>query len=589
MTVIEKARLELETSISEHTKIIIDMKHRLNQLTLIARLPPEVLTEVLVHFVSAESKISRYDNHRPYAWLRITHVCRYWRDVALSSPRVWSTIVVTGSSCVNEMLARSKKVPLEVYAGTSISRVGMKENIRTVLQQMDRIRRLELHYSPYLTPDDIPSAAPLLKTLVIKGVDQTGMSSPTTSFLKTFEDCDIPGLECLEIVFSKMLWTSPLLRPTLTSLVFGYSRDAVINASLPSILKALEGMPLLQHLDLQNVLPRVNQPHEVAVITRIVTLDRLSDLRITDWGLSCVQLVGHLSFPSSTTLAFDCDLLEPHTRTICCAFASKLTANVDPPTPLISVALTGEMFRMTRLKGWKDFQRVQDHIFPERVPTPHIDISLRLPSYHKIIEELFDALPLSKVQSLYVNASQVEFALPKEVWLKSFADMTQLRQLSVGRWAEEALADVLASRIPFSTEPIRKGARRRMQPFFPKLSLLQFAGTRLRDPYAQDDDDLLNRYRKAFQKRKKSRAELDQLLISGCFNFFQGDERFFKDVVKKVEWDGFEESEGPESGSEMYDDEELEDIMDDWEDEEDFMPWGFPGAFAGGFPGALLF
>jgi hypothetical protein len=48
----------------------------------------------------------------------LTHVCRYWREVILSYPKIWSTIsMVPGDpDAVSEWLSRSKEVPLTVLA-----------------------------------------------------------------------------------------------------------------------------------------------------------------------------------------------------------------------------------------------------------------------------------------------------------------------------------------------------------------------------------------------------------------------------------------------------------------------------------------
>ncbi|KAI0072611.1 hypothetical protein K474DRAFT_1775323 [Panus rudis PR-1116 ss-1] len=52
-----------------------------------------------------------------YSWLKITHVCQRWRNIALQHPRIWRRIAVTSPECVHAMLARSKNAPLVLYAG----------------------------------------------------------------------------------------------------------------------------------------------------------------------------------------------------------------------------------------------------------------------------------------------------------------------------------------------------------------------------------------------------------------------------------------------------------------------------------------
>lgn len=41
-------------------------------------------------------------------WIIISHVCHLWREVALNSPRFWSTFAGAGAEFTGAMLARSK-------------------------------------------------------------------------------------------------------------------------------------------------------------------------------------------------------------------------------------------------------------------------------------------------------------------------------------------------------------------------------------------------------------------------------------------------------------------------------------------------
>ncbi|KAI0342823.1 hypothetical protein BDW22DRAFT_1329948, partial [Trametopsis cervina] len=49
---------------------------------------------------------------RFYGWLYITHICRHWRNIALSVSDLWSHILLTDVDCVSAFLDRSGQVPL---------------------------------------------------------------------------------------------------------------------------------------------------------------------------------------------------------------------------------------------------------------------------------------------------------------------------------------------------------------------------------------------------------------------------------------------------------------------------------------------
>ena len=84
----------------------------LNEGTPTYRLPPEILTRILYIAVDHGSE-EHTDQVTP-----LMHVCRYWRTLLLSYPRMWSTLCMKpgNPSLISEWLARSQKVPLTVIA-----------------------------------------------------------------------------------------------------------------------------------------------------------------------------------------------------------------------------------------------------------------------------------------------------------------------------------------------------------------------------------------------------------------------------------------------------------------------------------------
>ncbi|KAH9985026.1 hypothetical protein BJV77DRAFT_1174720, partial [Russula vinacea] len=81
--------------------------------TPISLLPPEVLARVF-HFLLLEEP--PFPIERDLGWRRATHVCRFWRQVALDDSSLWGTIsgITTNAELISEMLARSRDAPLDI-------------------------------------------------------------------------------------------------------------------------------------------------------------------------------------------------------------------------------------------------------------------------------------------------------------------------------------------------------------------------------------------------------------------------------------------------------------------------------------------
>jgi len=74
-----------------------ELKYHRNALAPISRLPPETLAEIfsLLSFSADDSESVPY-----LAWIRVTHVCHRWHEIAIYSPYLWSHINFTrGDTC----------------------------------------------------------------------------------------------------------------------------------------------------------------------------------------------------------------------------------------------------------------------------------------------------------------------------------------------------------------------------------------------------------------------------------------------------------------------------------------------------------
>ncbi|KAI0329158.1 hypothetical protein GY45DRAFT_1325413 [Cubamyces sp. BRFM 1775] len=149
---------------------LLQIRMQLNLLSPIGQLPPEILIrcfEYLLPYVPPDL----YEHHEsPYKFpihplIGITHVCKRWRDVALSAPTLWTCIDDANVAQLEEFLTRSQDVPINVN-------IHLKSSSRTALMLSthgSRMKRLHLaiHPDPYFIPPLLQFEAPLLECLTI--------------------------------------------------------------------------------------------------------------------------------------------------------------------------------------------------------------------------------------------------------------------------------------------------------------------------------------------------------------------------------------------------------------------------------------
>ncbi|KAG6808264.1 hypothetical protein H0H92_004701 [Tricholoma furcatifolium] len=121
-----KAHEYIKEQIKSYESIIRYYKNRQNTLTITCRIPPEVLACIFRYFVKdAVGDNADPDTHsKKIDWIRaVSHICSHWREVALSTPSLWSTIDLGyAPAFALEMLQRSKNVPLSVINAGDVSR-----------------------------------------------------------------------------------------------------------------------------------------------------------------------------------------------------------------------------------------------------------------------------------------------------------------------------------------------------------------------------------------------------------------------------------------------------------------------------------
>jgi len=79
-------------------------------ITQIDRLPPELLAAIFFHLSKQEPDLhGREASYFVQDLVSISHVCRTWRQVAVTAPELWTEIKMTELELVKVFLERSRQ------------------------------------------------------------------------------------------------------------------------------------------------------------------------------------------------------------------------------------------------------------------------------------------------------------------------------------------------------------------------------------------------------------------------------------------------------------------------------------------------
>ena len=160
-----------------------DLKRKINQShsPIIRQLPPDALSTIfefcLPEFTDNQLQVSPYTEEDPSIPLSLGAICSYWRDIAWSTPSLWSSLVVrvkrkheSHITIVREWLARSGQLPLSIrifsehhgYNATCIlALAGIINQYSTRWSDLDLT--IPRSYYPHFCPTD--NRAPILKSI----------------------------------------------------------------------------------------------------------------------------------------------------------------------------------------------------------------------------------------------------------------------------------------------------------------------------------------------------------------------------------------------------------------------------------------
>lgn len=522
------------------------VKRDFNSLLPINQLPHEILAEILLVWVSQwREHVSQEDlifqGKGYHRWIAITHVCHLWREVALNFAQLWCDFAVTGVESTDVMLTRSKHAPLVVQLYHSDA---LQEPIQHVIDHIHRIRRLifnarELGPYPYV----VGNSAPLLRSLFY---DMRGAGNEITSGAATpFDHIDMPALTVLDLQNSGVLWSSPLLKPTLTELVFEESRSrrfgpAHYNSRMPEVLRALKNMPMLTEVYLRDVLPLVRADDYLALPAPF-PVPRLSTLLVAAFSASAAYLLEHIILPQEAHIIVHCADWEEHAIVplFRALFAKTSSADAAAPSPrLSSVYLGDSMFGAWDFDPGLSVLSASSESGLDPAPLLTVTLTSARTPLNAFLQHLGRVAPLANITTLYFEPPY-QFAVDHQHWAAAAAGMVNVRTLGVGRHGFAMLFSVWTDDAwdgPFDAD----GALVNMPPFQRLEALIIRCVWMRRRPHPWAYSSVLNRLEYTLGARDYAGYSLKRLAFVTCVNMMLEDIVMLRDreVADEVEWDG---------------------------------------------------
>ena len=280
----------------------------------ISLLPPEILARVFHLLVLEEPPFS---GGRNLGWIRVTHVCRHWRQVALDDSSLWARIcgLPTNTKWISEVLARGKNAQLDIELDLNDVARSSPKALLMIPPYLSRTRQLRCHGLLMLHLDSIREIfsweAPALEHFELTittyspiDFQDVGGNMLSKGHAPLFKG-HAPRLRTFSLSRFVIPW-SLIPRGQLTQLKIDYSNEHFHSPSdLNQLIDLLVNCPALEVLALQSCLPSQLEltefPHG-----QTIHLPRLSRLHLCGSTSRIMNMLKMLKLPSSTTLHLDC-------------------------------------------------------------------------------------------------------------------------------------------------------------------------------------------------------------------------------------------------------------------------------------------
>lgn len=524
---------------------------QLDDPSRLAILPRELLSEVfLLAIASSQGPRNVSKSRTQQIWHALQHfmsVCRYWRDVVLRSPILWREIGIgdgVSQRNVEMMLQRSGSAPLHLniyYKDFGLDR-HTSENIQElVVPELHRIthihtRVLSKHKNHLLTETfNVPD----LQELRVEIVDPGANGGPIPLVSPSYQ---LPVLSSLHTTGVLYRYASSFFRPTLRDLYLGTSTAAHTPPSVVGFLHALEGMPLLERLEIHSLFKALPPSDHKLLEVRFVAL---RSLRLYEDRVVCAQILDHVTLPLTvlSTRQFFCSGLSTHVPSIDTAdshirFLSAIFTKLVDLTAAEPVLETQTSIHKS---GFKGYIGEQDDDYNSRAPVFVSHADDWNPSNGRLLDRICSTAPdefIKSVHTLTVRAHRFH-TTPSSLFLRASPGYMNLEVLHLGNasgvWNELTRMHRGLEGSPSSPASLP----------FPKLRVLTLTDAKFRpslsspiDESGSHDEHFIQDLRDMVRVRKHTGIPLRMLGIYDAVHFESSDVEMLREYVGEVIWDG---------------------------------------------------
>ncbi|CCM04016.1 uncharacterized protein FIBRA_06173 [Fibroporia radiculosa] len=463
------ARAQIDAEILQLERNIYSLKVRRNGLAPILHLPVELLADIFVLVATADRDDSeRFDD---LSWAKVSHVCQYWRNVSLITPRMWSHITSKSAAWVAMQLQRARSIPLVVHIDMrQQTSINLSDGAHILIRHMSRARKLTVSAGRSRVPvlqlcNHLISAAPLLESFVFRDsiqLEAGNAAIPVAHIPPKVFDNQSPLLWYVELHQCTLSWTTTLFGINVTHLILD-GRGVRMRTSPGEIISALERMPMLQLVNFNQIAPHIPWDFEPRTVDQgPIFLRHLRLLHIDALALNCAVLLYNLCFPSSTQLILCCHLFRRYDEFRILGSAVSATYHyhaivVGAEHPLQSFTFAPISPDTLQLNAWTAGMTIEElRRMPEGLASgASLQMNLRwdgisLDNSVRCLVYACRSLPLSNVRGLHVPNY---VALTSRAWLQIFAGMRRLEAVWVGGRSANSLPRALRREVCCELSP----------------------------------------------------------------------------------------------------------------------------------------
>jgi hypothetical protein len=448
----EYQRQAIDSEIKLLEESIRALKYRRNALAPVSSLPTEVIDAIFLFARVRVSASSATPSQRPdpLAWLRVSHVCHQWREIALNQPLLWNHVNFTALSSAGaaEILARAKTGPLYLEARffggnwNNDRYHAFQEELQVCVSRTRHLLISANCWNLCKTLDSLVSPAPALESLSLS----SGRHFLQPDIPDTLFGGATPRLSCLKLRNCNISWKSPLLKGLRHLQILIPSLSIDMMWSLEDLLDALEEMPQLKTLTLHDAFP-VADPFPFNV-KRLVTLPSLAHFNIAASPRDCAFALAHLQLPGLICLCLQSSfsiLDGEEEREVLLPYVLRHAHT----QPLQSMLIRGNNRRIDIL-AWLvpniDNAVDEPHTSPAATPPAHVALSLRSNDWNSFedhLEFLDTVLAALRLDNLITLIAQ-DFKAPFEkFWQHSSLKWPLLRRVRLTPVAATRFTDWL--------------------------------------------------------------------------------------------------------------------------------------------------